>query len=164
MAPPPPIPPPAPVMTQTFPSRRPLIEFLALRGDVDALDFRIALQRVHAELPAEARLLEAAERRRDAHGRVRVDAQHAALERARHAERASTVARPDRAGETIRRVIRDPDRVSLVLERDDRRDRAEHFFAGDTVVVRGLDERAREPEAGAVWDVSAEKRLALDEA
>src|SRR5918996_2252453 len=41
--------------------------------DVDVLHLRVALERVHAELAPEARLLEAAERGRHAHGRIRVD-------------------------------------------------------------------------------------------
>ena len=56
------------------------------------------------------------------------------------------------------------DRVGLVLERDERGDRAEHLLAGDAVVVRRLDERARVPEALAVRHVSAVERIAVDEA
>src|SRR5262245_15802247 len=65
-----PIPPPAPVMTQTFPSNLPAMS--ALRRDEDALDLRVAIERVHAELAAESGLLEPAERRLHADGRVRV--------------------------------------------------------------------------------------------
>ena len=44
-----------------------------------------AWERVHAELATEAALLEAAERRRDAHGRVRVDGEDAGVDRPRDA-------------------------------------------------------------------------------
>ena len=46
--------------------------------------------------------------------RVRVDREHAGVERARDAQRARAVARPDRAREPVRRVVRDADRVRLV--------------------------------------------------
>ena len=72
------------------------------------------------------------------------------------ADRAGAVARPDRAGEAVGRVVGDPDRVGLVVERDHGRDRAEDLLAGDPVVVRRLDERAREPEARAVRDFAPE--------
>ena len=82
---------------------------------------------------------------------------HAGLERARHPERPGAVARPDRAGETERRVVRDPDRVRLVLERDDRGDRAEDLLLRDPVVVRRLDDRARVPVPRPVRDVAAKR-------
>src|SRR6187399_3792394 len=104
-----PIPPPAPVMTQTFPSNLPMCS--ALRRNEDALDFRIAVERVHAELAAEPRLLEPAERRLYAHRRVRVHREHAGFGRACDAQRARSVARPDRPREPVRRVVRDADRV-----------------------------------------------------
>src|SRR5215204_2673674 len=73
-----PIPPPAPVITQTLPSRRPATS--TLRGEEDRLDFRVAVERVHAELAAEPGLLEAPERCRHADGRVRVDAEHTGVD------------------------------------------------------------------------------------
>src|SRR3990170_843129 len=67
-----PIPPPAPVMTHTFPSSLPAISLLTLRGDEDALDLGVAVERVHAELAAESGLLEPAEGRLHADRGVRV--------------------------------------------------------------------------------------------
>ena len=116
---------------------------------------------MHPELAPEAGLLEAAERRRYAHRRVRVDAEDAGLERPCDPQRPRSVARPDRAREPVRRVVRDPDRVGLVVERDDRRDRAEHLVARHAVVVRRFDERAREPEARALRGFAAEERRSL---
>src|SRR5918996_1909987 len=81
-----PMPPPAPVMTQTFPSSLPAMS--ALRGDEHALDLGITVQRVHPELAAESGLLEAAERSLDAHRGVRVHRENACIDRARHTERA----------------------------------------------------------------------------
>src|SRR3954464_11219396 len=158
-----PIPPPAPVITQTLPSSRP-ISRSALRRVEDVLHFRVPVEPVQATLPAEAGLLEAAERRRDAHRAVRVDAQHAGLECARDPEGARAVLRPDRAGEAVRRVVRDPDRVRLVLERDQRGNRPEDLLACDAIVVRRLDERARVPEAFAVRRIAAEERFGRHEA
>src|SRR2546428_3569152 len=140
-----PIPPAAPVITATLPSSLPMSR--DLRGEEHRLDLRVALECVHAELAAEARLLEAAEGGRDAHRRVRVDREDAGLERAGDAEGAAAVPRPDRPGEPVGRVVRDPDGLLLVVEGDDGGDRAEHLFARDPVVVGRLDERAREPEA-----------------
>ena len=79
-----------------------------LRREEHVLDLRVAVERLHPELAAEAGLLEAAERRRDAHRAVRVHREHAGLERPRDAQRPRAVARPDRAGEPVRRVVRDP--------------------------------------------------------
>ncbi len=119
---------------------------------------------MHAELAAEPALLEAAERRRDPHGAVRVDREHAGVERTGDAERSGSVARPDRAGEAVDRVVGDPHGVRLVLERDQRCDRTEDLLARDPVVGVCLDEGARIPEALAAGHLAAEQRLALDEA
>src|ERR1044072_8526473 len=88
-----PMPPPAPVITQIFPSSLPAMS--ALRRDEDALNFRVAVERVHAELPSEPRLLEAAERRLHTHRRVRVHREDARVGGTGDPERASAVARPD---------------------------------------------------------------------
>ena len=66
------------------------------------------------------------------------------------AHRAEDVARPDRGGEAEVRVVRDPQRVLLVVERDDARDRPEDLLAGDAAGVvdvvenRRLDEISRD--------------------
>src|SRR6187551_977547 len=140
-----PMPPPAPVMTQTFPLNLPMSS--ALRRDEHALDLRVALERVHAELAAEPRLLEAAERRLHAHRRVCVHGEDAGVGCPRHTQCTGPVARPDRAGEPVRRVVREADRVGFVLERDHGRNRAEDLLARDPVLIRRLDDRARVPVA-----------------
>ena len=96
-----PIPLAAPVMTHTLPCE----PAISLRRVVDGLDLGVVVERVRAELAAEARLLEAAERRRHAHRRVRVDRQHAGLDRPRDAQRLGAVARPDRARQPVDRVV-----------------------------------------------------------
>src|SRR5215210_422171 len=140
-----PIPEPAPVITTTLPSRRPTE--LTVRGDVDVLDLGVALERVHPELAAEPRLLEPAERRRHANGCIRVDGEDAGFDRPRHPHGPSDVPGPDRPREPERRVIGDAHRVVLVFERNQGGDRPEHLLTRDSILVRRLDERAREPEA-----------------
>ena len=83
--------------------------------------------------------------------------------RARDPQGARPVARPDRSRQPERRVVGEAHRLGLVRERDHGRDRAEDLVAGDAVVVRGLDDRARVPEAGTVRHPAAERRLAVDE-
>src|SRR5918993_5526672 len=70
-----PMPPPAPVITQTLPSRRPATS--ALRREEHGLDLGVALERLHSQLAAESRLLEAPERRRHPDRRVGIDAEGA---------------------------------------------------------------------------------------
>src|SRR5262245_29907044 len=111
-----PMPPPAPVMTQTLPSNLPAMS--ALRRDEDALDLGVALERVHAELTAEPRLLEPAERRLHADRSVGVHREHSCVGRARDAQGARSVAGPDRSREPVRRVVRQANRVRLVFEGD----------------------------------------------
>ena len=145
----------APVITHTLPSSR---RHQHLRRVVDVLDLAVVVERVRAELAAVARLLEAAERRGHPHGRVRVDRDHAALDRARRAQRLGAVARPDRAREAVDRVVREPDRLLLVAERDHRGHRAEDLLArGAVVVVDRAEHRRREPEAGAVGRAAADR-------
>jgi len=73
------------------------------------------------------------------------------------------VSRPDRAGEAVRRVVRDANRISLVVEGDDCGHRSEDLLACDAIVVRRLDERARIPVPGPLGNVSTERRVTVDE-
>src|SRR5207344_417129 len=98
-----PIPPPAPVITATLPSSRPIS---ALRGDEHGLDLRVPVHCLHPQLAAEARLLEPAERRLHAYRAVRVDRDDARLERTSDPKRPRAVLRPDRAREPVRGVVR----------------------------------------------------------
>src|SRR5439155_3242802 len=134
-------------------------------GHEHVLELRVVLERVRAELASYTRLLETAERRRHPHRRVRVDRDRPGLERPGDAERARSVLRPDRAGEAVDRVIRDPDRVGLVLERDHGGDRAEDLLAGGAVVVRdGAEDGRREPETATLGSLAADpdRRLVVD--
>src|SRR3989454_8110545 len=146
-----PMPPAAPVITATLPSSRPT---LRLGRDVEVLELRVPVERVHAELPAEAGLLEPAERRRNPDGRIRIDGEDAGLERPSHPQGARPVLCPDRSRKPVRRVVRNPDGIGLVLESDHGGDRAEHLLARDAILVRRLNDRTREPEAAALGCVS----------
>ena len=112
----------APVITHTFPSSLPAI-CLSLLGRVeDVLDLGVVLERVGPELAADAGLLEAPERGRDADRGVRVDREHAGLDRARDAQRLGAVARPDRA-RTARRSCRSRSRPPRARRRTGSRTR-----------------------------------------
>src|SRR5262249_38604050 len=75
-----------------------------------------------------------------------VDPDHPRLDRARDAMAARGVARPDGREEAVADVIRDPDRVLLVLERDSRDDRAEDLLLGDGHRAVDSGEHGREIE------------------
>ena len=98
-----------------------------------------------------------------AHRAVRVDREDARLDRACDPQRARAVARPDRAREPVRRVVRDPDRIRLVVERDQRRNRPEDLLARDPVAVRASTSVHGNQKPLPVRRVAAEERLALDE-
>src|ERR1700742_2624246 len=152
-----PIPLAVPVITAIFPANLPGIS--TLRGRViDVLQLGVVLERVGAELAADARLLEAAEGRAHPHRAVRVDRDHAGLDRPRDAQRAPPVAGPDRAGKAVDGVVGEPDRLGLAAERDHRDDRAEDLLAGGAIVVgdRGQDHR-RKPVAVAVGGAAADR-------
>src|SRR4051794_33150203 len=98
----------APVITQTFPSSLPGIPILSSARPgrvIDVLHLGVGVERVRPELAPDAGLLEAAERRCDAHRGVRVDRDHTGLERSSDPQGSAAVARPDRAGEPVDRVV-----------------------------------------------------------
>src|SRR5688572_2245906 len=121
-----------------------------VRRDVDVLLVRERVQRVRAQLAAQPRLLEAPERRRVPHRRVAVHRQVAGLDAPRDAECPPEVPGPDRAGQAVLALVRDPDGVVLVLERHDRDDRAEDLLGERAVPwIGGGEHRRGEPEARA---------------
>src|SRR5271167_5016039 len=120
-----PIPPEAPVTTHTLLSSL----MRSPRCVVDGLDLGVGVERVRPELTAVAGLLEAAERRAHAHRGVGVDRDRTALDRARHAQGARAVARPDRAGQAIDRVVGQARGIGLTGEGDHDRDRTEDLLA-----------------------------------
>src|SRR4051812_16280768 len=103
-----PMPPAAPVITQTLPARR-----SAIGRVVDGFDLRVVLERVRPELAADPGLLEAAERRGHADAGIGVDRDHAGLDRAGGAERLGAVAGPHGAAQPVDRVVGERDRLGL---------------------------------------------------
>src|ERR1700694_1083720 len=79
-----------------------------LETDEDVLDFGVELKRMHAELATNAAAFVAAEGRLLMNAPAAVDAEHAGLHPPRHPERAANVARPDRPGKAVRRVVDQP--------------------------------------------------------
>src|SRR5579863_3020266 len=109
-------------------------------------DLRVKIDRVFAELAAEAGLLVAAEGRNRIELVEAVDPDRAGLERARHLVRAGDVARPDRGGEPVVRVVALKNRVVLILERDRRGDRPEDLLARDPHFIVDTGEQRRVDE------------------
>src|SRR4051794_37490729 len=123
----------APVMTATLPSSLPAMPCLSVRSssvrcEEDVLHVGERVQRIGPELAAEPRLLHPAERRPVPHRRVGVHRQVAGLDRPGHTERPPQVLGPDRAGQPVLGVVGQPDRLGLVVERDDGDHRAEDLL------------------------------------
>ena len=119
-----------------------------LGGEEDVLQLGVGLHGVRAQLTADARLLEPAERRVHPHRRVGVDGERARVHLPGHAQRAAGVARPDRAGQAVDGVVGPGDRLVLGVEHQHGDDRAEDLLTGGGVVVGdGVQDRGREPEA-----------------
>src|SRR4051794_29206113 len=100
-------------------------------GDEDVLLLGERHGGVRTELPAEAGLLVATERRPVADRRVRVDAEVAGLDAARDPQPATEVAGVDGAGEAVLGVVRLRDRVGLVVEGHHGDHRPEDLLAPD---------------------------------
>src|ERR1700719_2769954 len=121
-------PPTTSVMRSANSAMRPPIR---LQLDEYSLLLGVHLDRSLRVLAADARLLVAAERRGQVLHRVAVDPDLAGLQRARHAQRAIQVPRPDGGAETVDRIVTLKYCVLLVLEGNQRSDRPEDFLARD---------------------------------
>src|SRR5437868_3425662 len=111
--------------------------------DEDVLDFRVELERVHAELAADAAAFVAAEGCLLVDAPAAVDAQHAGLDAPRDTQRAPDIASPDRTREPVGGVVDQPQYFIFVAEGDDGQHRAEDFFLGDPHAVIGAIEHRR---------------------
>src|SRR4029450_1508980 len=98
----------------------------------DLLCLGVLLHPPPAALAPDAALLEAAERTVK-HVDAVVDPHHARANTLGERDGAVGVARVDGAAETVGRVVGDPDRFVLVLERDHGHDRAEDLLARDAL-------------------------------
>ena len=128
-----------------------------------SLDVRVVRQRVLAELTADTRLLEAAER----YLRVKlvdtVDPGGTGVQPVCDLDRALDVLSEDSGGETVHRVVRLVDDVLLVLELDHDADRAEDLLADDAHVwlAVGEDRRLDPVALGTVTVATGSERRTL---
>ena len=111
-----------------------------------ALRLEVELDRLEPELATEAGLLVAAERNARERRVRHVDPDGAGLDPRGDAMAASGVAGPDAGHEPVLDVVRDPDRVLLVLERDHGHDRAEDLLLRDGHPAVDLREHGRRVE------------------
>ncbi|ABA50512.1 hypothetical protein BURPS1710b_2316 [Burkholderia pseudomallei 1710b] len=119
-----------------------------VRAQLHRFVFEIFVEAVHAVLAADARLFETAERR----GHVpcpAVDIDLPRADAARDAHRALVAARPHRAAEPVRRIVRDAHRVILVAIRENRQHRAEDLLLRDRRVGLHAPEHGRLHEEAA---------------
>src|SRR5262245_21174357 len=164
-----PIPEQPPVTTATRPSMRPATSVpfqwswsrqarpttgscdLRSGRDEDVLLLGERVRRVRAELPAEPGHLVATERRPVADAGVAVDAEVAGLHPTGDAQRTPEVLGEDRPGQAVVGVVRQGDRLVLVLETHHRDDRPEHLLAPHRLTgVGGLDDGRGQPVPVAV--------------
>ena len=118
-------------------------------GSADAAGLEVGQQTLGAELPAEAGLLEPAERHQRERRVAAVDGDAAGAHPAGDREAARVVAGPHAARQAVAGVVGDADRVVLAVERDERQHGAEDLLAGDphAVVHVGQDRRWHVPAA-----------------
>src|SRR6266550_8944258 len=115
--------------------------------DEDVLDFRVELERVHAELASDAAALVTPEGRLLMNTPAAIDAENAGANAAGDPQRPADVAGPDRTRQAIGRVIDQPQDLILLGERDDGQHRAEDLLLGDAHSIVGAIEDGRLEEA-----------------
>src|ERR1700749_5158287 len=106
-------------MTATLPcSRSGMVEFPLARRDEDVLYLGEGVRGIRPQLTAQARGLESAERRPIPHRRMRIDRDVARLDAPADPDSPTDIAGPDRTGQAELGVVRDSNRIGLVLEGD----------------------------------------------
>src|SRR5215472_2939600 len=111
--------------------------------DEDLFGFEILFETPGAEFAAKAGLLVTAPGRFDVSWLHVIDPDDARAERFHDAEGFVDIAGPDGGGETVRRVVGDANGFGFTVERDDRSDGAEDFFASDARRVFHVVENSR---------------------
>src|SRR5215470_17341269 len=123
--------------------------FLSLRlrriagGQDDGLVLEIASETLRAELPAESRLLEAAEGRLEIDDHARVDGDAARAHARGDLRAALDVGRPDAAAQAVLRVVGDRDRLLLAAVGDHGQHRPEDLLLRDLHLVVDVREDGR---------------------
>src|SRR5277367_5162605 len=105
------------------------------------LDLGVLVEPGHTVLPAHTAVLVSAEWRVGAVGCAAVDAHEAGLDPTGYRQRMLQGARHDVAGQAVRAVVGNPDRVFLVVERDHAQHRAEDLLLGDGHLVVDIGEK-----------------------
>ena len=111
--------------------------------ETTALRLQVEVERLECELTAEAGLLVAAERNPRKGGVRHVDPDRPRLDARREAVPARGIARPDGRHQPVAHVVREADRVLLILEGRDGHDRAEDLLLRDLELVRRGDDGRR---------------------
>src|SRR5690606_5987278 len=96
-----------------------------------ALGLEIPSDRLDATLPADTGVLPAAEGHHVADRAIGIDPDRAGLDRLGDAHRPADVLGPDPGREAVDGVVRNPYRLCLVFEPDDREDGTEDLLARD---------------------------------
>src|SRR5689334_4488371 len=113
----------------------PMRNVVAAEADADVLRLEEHLVAPGSAFPAGARRLGAAERLAQVAHVLAVDEAHAGLDRRRDTVRTAEVLGPDIAGQAVRNVVGDPDRIGLVVEWDQAGDRTEDLVLRDPHAV-----------------------------
>src|SRR6266498_4288700 len=121
----------APVITATLSCKR--FTSVPLCGDEHVLGLGEGRQGVRPQFPAEAGLLDAAERRPVPHRGMRVDRQLAGLDPTGDPHGTTDVLGPDRPGQAVLGVVGQPDGLGLVREGLHGDDGPEHLLGDDPV-------------------------------
>src|SRR6185295_20186709 len=130
--------------------------------DADALRFEVFVEPFHAELAADAAALDATERALRQPHVMGVDPDVADAQPTRQADRPVEVARPDRTAEPERVVVRDRQRLVLIVERQHGQDRPEDLLPRDRHLgTHVIEDRRRHVEA--VGPFATESLAAEDE-
>src|ERR1700730_899662 len=104
-------------------------------------DLGVLVETGHTVLPAHTAVLVSTERRVGAVRRAAVDAHEAGLDPAGHRQRVLQGAGHDVAGQAVHAVVGDPDRVFLVVERDDAQHRPEDLLLSNGHGVVDIGEK-----------------------
>src|ERR1700730_13287240 len=134
--------------------------FLAVAGTwsgeirPDRLVLGVAFPRFAALLAAIAAHLEATARRLGMGVVPGVRPDRACLDPVGEPQRAADIARLDARGEPVARIVGDPDRIVLVLERDQRQDRTENLLARYSQLIARVGEDGRLDEEALAVDLA----------
>src|SRR5262245_30249439 len=132
-------------------------------GEEDVLHLGVQAHRMHAHLAADPAALVASERRLGVDAVRGVHADDTRADPFRHPDRPAEVPGPDRAREAVLRLVGEPDRLVLGVERDQAHDRPEDLLPRDAPVVVDVGEHRRPDEEAALGALDGGDLAAGDE-